>query len=439
VDAAIDSAQNLPLILPAGVDWLWLSRPENSAGALALLFRSGDPRWLRLRSLLVKPVVFAGAGPGSEETCTLGALAALQQCEVCLHDSLIDPSLLKYLPAGAQQINAGKSCGHHNASQDRINSWLADFARRGQRVVRLKSGDPGIFGRLAEETEALDNFHLPYRVIPGVSSLNAATTGTGMLLTRRGISRGFSVITPRKQNGGIGSIAAKDRASLPLVFFMGILVIKEIVDQLVQDGLPAETPVAVVFDAGTNRETTARGCLADIAGKLADGHSHHRGLVIVGSAAADGYHDEWGALMDRRVLLDADLPALKQSIQEVRDFGGVPIPVSFTPVDPEWPPIFDALITDNATRAVELLSSLPARHRDAKIIVAGNDATRAALTEQGISFDRILVPTTLSATETLAAFIVRAELAKIAHAPRRGVRNGAGPANSIKTQIKTTN
>jgi hypothetical protein len=139
------------------------------------------------------------------------------------------------------------------------------------------------------------------------------------------------------------------------------------------------------------------------------------------------------------VLLSAELPALKQTIQAVRDFGGVPLPLSFRAMDTECPPIFDALIIDNETAAIELLTTVPARRLDGRIIVAGNDAARVALTKHGVPFKQILVPTTLSSIETLAVYSVRSELAKIAPMLRVVVREGAGLASHFISQNLITN
>lgn len=294
-------------------------------GVLAVTFRAGDQVWRRIRSLLVRPVVFAGAGSGSAETCTLGALAAIERCDVCFHDSLIDVSLLERLPWGAECVDVGKRCGNHNRPQAEIDALLTVAARRGQRVLRLKGGDPGIFGRLAEEIEALDALGLPYRVIPGVSSVNSATTGTGMLLTQRGVARGFTVITPRHAGGETGSVGAEARAKLPLVFFMGLEVLGEIVAQLRAEGLPGSTPAAVVFAAGSVDERVVRGCLADIELKIAGYDASSPGLIVVGSPAEHGYRTEWGALRGKRVLVTCSAALQENTANVVRDFSGVPI------------------------------------------------------------------------------------------------------------------
>lgn len=312
--------------------------PTPGQGSLAITFRCGDERFLRLRSLFVRAVVFAGAGSGSAESWTVGALDALARCNVCFHDSLLNAELLAHLPHGAERVDVGKRCGEHKASQGEINDWITAAARRGQRVVRLKGGDPGIFGRLAEEIAALDALHLPYRVISGVTSLAAATTGTGMLLTRRGVSRGFTVMTPRQQGGGCGSVDAAARSSLPIVFFMGVGLLPELVAQLTADGLPSNTPAAVVLDAGSVDEMVIRGSLSGIADKIAASllaPDSRPGLIVVGAPAATAYRPEWGALMGRRILLPSSEALQAKAAGAVRDFGGVPVGLPLVRLSPD--------------------------------------------------------------------------------------------------------
>jgi uroporphyrin-III C-methyltransferase len=260
--------------------------------------------------LFVKSVVFAGAGAGSADMCTIAGKKALERCDVCLYDSLMDPSLLDYLPKTSLRIDTGKRCGNHSMLQTAISGLITMYARRGLKVVRLKGGDPGIFGRLVEEIDALDILHLPYKVIPGVSSLNVATTGTGILLTRRGISRGFCAITPRQQNGGIGSIQKDERSKLPIAFFMTVSVTDEVVRQLKTEGMPGNTPVAMVFNAGSDSETIVRGTLDTIGSKIkggaescAESNLDMPGILIVGKVTNFEFNNTWGALKGRRILL----------------------------------------------------------------------------------------------------------------------------------------
>lgn len=394
VDGAVHGNVAIEDSLPAGIDWFRLRSARGGRGC-TLLFRGGDARFLRLRSLFVKPVVFAGAGTGAA-TCTLGAMEALERCDVCLHDRLVDVSLLDRLPPGAGRMDAGKRCGARSMAQEEIDARVATAARRGLRVVRLKGGDPGIFGRLAEEIAALDALRLPYRVIPGVSSLHAATTGTGMLLTRRGVSSGFVVMTPRQQGGGVASVCAGARAALPMVFFMGVGVLAATARRLVADGLPKTTPAAVALDAGTADETVIRGSLADIADRLPE--TWRAGLVIVGAAAASAYHPEWGALMGRRVLLpDAETPR-GAAADAVRDYGGFPVALPLFRAVPrpagvsilKTLPEFDWLFIPSPAAARLLMRLLPAAGLDTRAlprILAADPDTDEACRRHGVAPD----------------------------------------------------
>ncbi|NLL83583.1 MAG: hydroxymethylbilane synthase [Lentisphaerae bacterium] len=307
----------------------WLSAtelpPPAGQGVLAITFRANDPHLTAIRSYFVKSVTFAGGGVGNADTATIATIRALQRAEVCLHDTLLDHKLLTNLPPHATVINVGKRSGAHHATQNEINSLLTNYARQGYRVVRLKGGDPGIFGRLAEEVTALDSFHLPYRVLPALSTLNIATTPNGMLLTRRGESRGFTVMTPRQQKGATAPVTATARAELPLVLFMAVestaTVTRELIDT---DRLDPQTPVAAVFAAGSDHSTILRGTLENIGNKITALNTTDPGIIIIGSPAAHHF-ETWGPLAGNRVLITASAALQEQAAALVSDAGGLPI------------------------------------------------------------------------------------------------------------------
>lgn len=299
--------------------------PPDGQGYLAITFRAGDRRFERIRSFYVKAVAFAAAGVGSGGTCTLDVLRELRRCEVCLHDDLMGPDLLDHVPSRVECVHVGKRSGRHSLPQDEITQLVAKYARRGKRVVRLKGGDPGIFGRLAEEVEMLDALALPYRVLPGVSSLVAATTGTGMLLTRRGVSRGFAVMTPRMQGGGVGTIGGAERARLPIVFYMAVSVTGDIAKELLGDGMPASTPAAMVYGAGGDQSFVVRGTLADIGHKVEAVKTELPGTLIVGDVAGYRYRTDFGPLQSRRILLTCSQSLQDKASGLVHDFGGIPV------------------------------------------------------------------------------------------------------------------
>ena len=306
----------------------WIPADELAApdgqGSLCLTFRAGDRRFMEVRKLFVKSVTFAAAGAGSAGACTLESLATLMRCDLCLHDTLFGQELMDRLPRNVVFMDVGKRAGAHSVPQQETTNLITRYARRGLRVVRLKGGDPGIFGRLAEEVDALDQLGLPYRVLPGVTSLTAATTGTGMLLTRRGVSRGFTVMTPRMEGGGVGSVAASERATLPLVFFMATGVAGEVVRQLLADGKAPDTPCAVVYGAGSDQARILSATLGTLEARISEQGSGMAGLIIVGEATRHRYLPS-GALGGRRVLLTASEALQDRAAALVVDYGGIPV------------------------------------------------------------------------------------------------------------------
>ncbi len=305
--------------------------PENELevppgqGRLALTFASDDATFLRLRSLYVKPVMFTGAGPGDSGFCTQAGVQALRYCDTVLHDSLLDPALLQEVPQSAEVVDVGKRCGNAAFRQAEITRMIGEEARRGRRVVRLKGGDPGIFGRLAEETERLEKCGLPFRVMPGVSSLNAATSGTGMLLTRRGVSRGFTAMTPRQKGGGIAPVNGKARSELPVAFLMSAKVLDEISRQLLDDGMARSTPAAVVFNAGMPGEQIYRESLEQIAEAIPVEQVDQPGIFLVGELARRTFCRENGALQNRRICLTCSEALQMRARRTVLDYDGIPI------------------------------------------------------------------------------------------------------------------
>ncbi len=311
--------------LPAGVGGE-SSLSEEEERLPALFFRSDAPRPLHLRGFYVPAVAFVGGGPGDPGLCTVSGVEALCSCDVCLYDALVPASLLTELPAGARAVYVGKRCGRHSLKQSEICGMLAGHARRGLRVVRLKGGDPGIFGRLAEEIATFDAYRLPYRVVPGVSSLLAATTGTGMFLTRRGISRGFTVLTPRRaaENpvyGGEEGVSPR-----PLVFFMALGQVGELVANLRRRGRRADEPAAVVWGASTPDERIVKGSLGDIVARVEEYDGDLPGIFLVGAITAYGLNGGAGsALQGEAVLLLVRPERLRGCIAAVRDYGGRPV------------------------------------------------------------------------------------------------------------------
>ncbi len=345
VDFAMHRANDIALV-DDDLDWFWLPRKLEACcvnadlqrtvdrEALTIRFLHGNPRLLRLRSLFVTPLTFVGGGVGSADLCTVGGVKAIRSCEVCLHDNLLPLSLLDHLSSDAIKIDVGKRRGSHRSSQAAINDLLLLYVRQGRRVVRLKGGDPGVFGRLGEETEALETLRLPFRVIPGISSLSAATAETGMLLTRRGVSRGFTVMSARKQGGETADLSGVGRSKISYAFFMGMSIVKEIVAQLVADGMPTDTPAAIICDAAGDDQRVLAGTLSDLPARFTTlkesrsarcGWSNAPGLLLVGENARYSFLGKTGAFEGQRILLTCNRSLLDRAVGAVRDFGGHPL------------------------------------------------------------------------------------------------------------------
>jgi len=308
-------------------EWIPLDELEvpEAQGYLAITFREGDQRLMALRNLFTRAVVFAGAGVSNKDLCTVATLNALKQCDVCLYDSLIDNTLLNELAPHAEAIDVGKRCGAHSKEQHETTKLICECVRQSKLVLRLKGGDPGIFGRLAEETEALEKLGIPFRVIPGISALQAATTGTGMLLTRRDVSRGFVALTPRMHGGGLAPCDAAMKDKLPVIYYMSIRAIDRIAAQLLENGHSPDTPVAVIFNAGGEDEQIFRMALDELTDCEQTRCMRQPGLIIVGDITTYSYKTDLGALQGKRILITCSDAIQRKTADQVRDYGGKPV------------------------------------------------------------------------------------------------------------------
>jgi uroporphyrin-III C-methyltransferase len=212
-------------------------------------------------------VALVGAGPGDPELLTVRGLALLRRAEVVVYDRLVDPRLLDEAPVDAQRIFVGKASGAHVLSQARINALLIAHARRGRRVVRLKGGDPFVFGRGGEEAEALTAAGVPFEVVPGVSAAVAVPAYAGIPVTHRGVSSSFAVVTGHEDEGKAASVdwARLARAVDTLVILMGARSLPRIADELLAGGRRPDTPVALVRWGTTDAQVTLVGRLGEMA------------------------------------------------------------------------------------------------------------------------------------------------------------------------------
>ena len=209
-------------------------------------------------------VYIVGGGPGDPGLITVKGMECLRRADVVLYDRLVAQELLAEVPLHAELINVGKEPKRHRRSQDEINALLIEKAREGKIVVRLKGGDPFVFGRGGEECQALAETGIRYEVIPGVSSAIAVPAYAGIPVTQRGVTTAFTVVAGH--TGASDSNIDWEAVSRigTIVFLMGVEHLPEIVQALVSHGRSADTPAALIQEGTTPNQLIVIGTLADI-------------------------------------------------------------------------------------------------------------------------------------------------------------------------------
>ncbi len=202
---------------------------------------------------IILPVSIVGAGPGDPELLTLKAHRLLKEAEAVVYDRLIPENILSLIPKRTQKFFAGKSCKQHVMTQDEINDLLVSLAKKGLKVVRLKGGDPMIFGRGGEEAEHLVQHKIPFEIVPGISSASGCSAYSGIPLTYRGLALGVRYITGHSKEPELElnwqSLADPDTT---LVVYMGLANLAIITSKLIEHGLPADLPVAAIQSGTTD-------------------------------------------------------------------------------------------------------------------------------------------------------------------------------------------
>jgi uroporphyrin-III C-methyltransferase/precorrin-2 dehydrogenase/sirohydrochlorin ferrochelatase len=229
-------------------------------------------------------VSLVGAGPGDPELLTLRALRRVQAADAVVHDRLVSAEVLAYAPQQAARYDVGKTAGGGGTSQDEIEHLLIQLARAGKRVVRLKGGDPFVFGRGGEEALALARAGIPFEVVPGISAALAAPAAAGIPVTHRTLSA--SVTIASGQTGQVHDWAALAHSGGTLVFMMAVERLEDIVAQLLAHGRDADEPAAVVQWATTARQQTVLATLGGIATAARGAGIEAPAVLVVGPTAA---------------------------------------------------------------------------------------------------------------------------------------------------------
>ena len=268
----------------------WLeSRSPNGQPGSAPLPAEGSPTPAR-RPTEAAPrgkAYLVGAGPGRADLITLRGLTLLRRAEVVLYDWLVAPELLAQVPAGAELIFVGKTHDRHTLEQDAITDLLVAHARAGRRVVRLKGGDPGVFGHAGEEALALAQAGLPFEIVPGVSSALAAPAYAGIPLTFRGLASGFAVVTGHEAPNTPHHLDWAALARVPtLVVLMGLHRTEAICAALREAGRASDTPVAVISRATTHEQQVLRATLGSLPVALQERPLPTPAVLVIGAVAA---------------------------------------------------------------------------------------------------------------------------------------------------------
>lgn len=237
----------------------------------------------------VGSVALVGAGCGKADLITVRGLRLLQQCEAVVYDDLIDPKLLESVPESAERIYMGKRSGNHSAPQEEINQVLIDLAKQGKNVVRLKGGDPYLFGRGGEEMLALLKEKIPCKEVPGIPSAIGIPAEAGIPVTHRGASRGLHIVTAHTtdtEDGLPEDFDALAQLSGTLVFLMGLRQLPKIVRRLIEAGKSKDTPAAVLSGGNSKNPAKVRAALCEIEEAVQREGVSSPAIIMVGEVAA---------------------------------------------------------------------------------------------------------------------------------------------------------
>lgn len=285
-----------------------------------------------------------GAGPGDPGLLTIKGMKLLSEADVVIYDRLASPRILSYARPGAELIYVGKTAGRHAVSQDKINELIVEKAKENKMVVRLKGGDPFIFGRGGEEAQVLAAEGIPFEIVPGVSSSIAAPAYAGIPLTHRAHAACVTLITGHRKFG-VDEIDVNweglAKSNGTLVFLMGMTNLPNIVSQLTQHGLPADTPAAVVQWGTTPRQKTVTGVLSDIVQRVRDAGIGSPAVIVVGTVVNLRDSISWfetKPLFGRRILVTRSREQASELVELLEENGAECIELPAISVVPSHDP-----------------------------------------------------------------------------------------------------
>lgn len=240
-----------------------------------------------MHKIIKSKVTLVGAGPGDPDLLTIKGAKALSEANVVLYDALANEEILAYAPKKSIKIFVGKRKGHHEYTQDQINQLIVDNALTYGHVVRLKGGDPFIFGRGSEEIDYIESFGIPTAVVPGISSSIAVPAYQGVSLTKRGVSESFWVITGTTSDRKLSNdIALAAQSSATVVILMGMSKLSQIVS-LFQKENKGETPIAIIQNGTLPNEKIGVGTIDTIVDVAREGNLGSPAIIVIGEVVRE--------------------------------------------------------------------------------------------------------------------------------------------------------
>ena len=366
-------------------------------------------------------VFLVGAGPGDPGLITVKGLRCLEQAQVVVYDRLMDPSLLESAPQTAERVFVGKERGRQALTQDQINRLLVDWAAEGKLVVRLKGGDPFVFGRGGEEALALAEHDIPFEVVPGISSAIAAAAYAGIPVTHRRVSSLFTVVSGSEDPSKPESTVPWEvlaRTGGTLVLLMGWAPLQSILQTLVKEGMCRSTPVALIQWGTWTQQRTVTGCLEDIVALGQEAGMKPPVVAVIGPVVALRERIRWfdrEGSRGKKVLITRSRTQASKLRELLEQAGAQPVELPSIEIAPledyreldlaldQGAELNSRWVIFASTNAVDaVFARLSAQGKDARVfanatIGAIGPATAQALAQQGIRADFVPASSTSEA------------------------------------------
>ena len=276
-------------------------------------------------------VYLVGAGPGDPGLITVKGLECIKKSDCIVYDRLASPRLLVHAKPEAELVYVGKSPERHTLNQEEINRVLIEKALQGKIVTRLKGGDPFVFGRGGEEAEALIEYGIGFEVVPGITSAIAVPAYAGIPVTHRDFASSFAVMTGNEDPTKEDSRFAWDKvatAAGTLVILMGMSNLQQIVDKLIANGRPVDTPVALIRWGTRPEQKTLTGTLEDIADMARAAKFKHPAIIVIGEVVTLREKLKWfenKPLFGQRIVVTRSRHQVSALSQVIEDLGGEPL------------------------------------------------------------------------------------------------------------------